>query len=134
MAYEKIFESGYGESPNNFHIAKSGDELNVTLTYPPWTDADNKNGQCRHIRINQEAVRASDGIRVHYDYERDGFVVEQPKPRLVAIGKNSYDQIEDWSEVGFFQSWARDEWNGEGQPPLSEYERADAELAAKQNL
>ena len=108
--HKKIHESKYGDSPMNFHVSKHGDELSVTLTYPPWTDADNRNGQCRHIRINQEAVRASDGIRVHYDYTRDGFVVEQPRPFLVKKGETrnsiSYESGETWIEVGFFQSWA----------------------------
>ncbi len=133
MTWDKLIESEYGDGAKNFHVTKAADTLHVTLTYPPWTDADNKHNQCRHIYLNQEAVRASDGIRLHYDYERDGFVIEQPKPRLVAVGENSYEQVEDWAEVGFFQSWARNDWDN-CDPPLAEYERADAELAAKQNL
>lgn len=112
MEHKKIHESEYGESPLNFHVAKHGDELHVELTYPPWTDADNKNGQCRHIHINQEAVRASDGIRVHYDYSRDGFVVEQPRPYMV-LEDDCYHCRETWIEVGFFQSWAFDRPNDE---------------------
>ena len=107
MTYRKIFESEYGESQLNFHVAKSGDELHVDLTYPPWTDADNKNGQCRYVCVDQEAVRASDGVRLHYDYQRDGFVVEQPKPWVELID-GCYHGREKWIEVGFFPSWRFD--------------------------
>lgn len=102
--YRKIHESEYGDSPLNFHVAKHEDEVHVTLTYPPWTDADNTKGQCRHIHVNQEAVRASDGVRLHYDYQRDGFVVEQPRPWLELID-GCYHSREEWIEVGFFKSW-----------------------------
>lgn len=107
-AMTKIYESKYGDSPMNFHVAKRGNELHVDLTYPPWTDADNKNDQCRYVCVDQESVRASDGLRLHYDYERDGFVVEQPRPRLKKLSESSYDSITDWIEVGFFQSWRFD--------------------------
>lgn len=128
--FKKIHESEYGQGPMNFHVAKSDDTLDVTLTYPPWTDADNKNNQCRHIHVNQEAVRASDGIRLHYDYERDGFVVEQPRTRLVATGKNSYEERDEWVEVGFFQSWRFDTRPG-GEFSAEDYAAANAEFEAK---
>ena len=130
--HKKIHESEYGESPFNFHVSKHGDELHVDMTYPPKTDADNRNGQCRYVCVDQEAVRASDGVRLHYDYDRDGFVVEQPRQRLKKIGKNSYDTITDWIEVGFFQSW-RFESEGEGQWPRdADFAQADADYEANQ--
>jgi hypothetical protein len=127
--YVKLHESQYGEGPQNFHIAKHGDELHAVLTYPPWTDADNTKGQCRYVYVNQEAVRASDGVRLHYDYERDGFVVEQPKPRLRALGGDSYTDEEEWIEVGFFASWAFNN-REDGSPSDEEYRKADEEFAA----
>ena len=124
--HKKIHESEYGESPMNFHVTKHDDVLRVELTYPPYKNEDNQNNQCRYFEINQESVRASDGIRIHYDYERDGFVVEQPQPRLRVTGENSYEQIDDWIEVGFFQSWKFNTWE-DGQPSKEEWERAEAE-------
>lgn len=117
----KIFKSEYGNSPNNFHVAKYNDILHIELTYPPRSDADNKNNQCRYIHLDQESVRASDGIRVHYDYDRDGFVIEQPQPRMKKLGPKEYDSLEDWIEVGFFQSWRFDVDINE------QFTRADAE-------
>lgn len=105
--FKKIHESEYGDGPCNFHVAKRGDVLEVDLTYPPWTDADNQHGQCRYVSVDQEAMRASDGVRLHYDYERDGFVVEQPKPWLELVD-GVYEGRETWIEVGFFKSWQFD--------------------------
>jgi hypothetical protein len=127
----KIHESGYGEGPLNFHIRKFGSELSATLTYPPWTDADNKTDQCRYVCVNQESVRASDGVRLHYDYQRDGFVIEQPRRRIKKTGPDTYEEVEDWVEVAFCQSWhfeededkmylnAEAEWEAEKQKVLS---------------
>jgi len=126
----KIHESEYGDSPNNFHVARNGNELRVELTYPPYTDAKNEHGKCRYVYVDQESVRASDGVRLHYDYERDGFVVEQPKSRVVALGNKSYTTVEDWIEVGFFESWHFNDWEN-GNPPEAEFARADAERVAK---
>ena len=111
--YQKIIESEYGEGTMNFHIAKRDDTVHVELTYPPWTDADNSHDQCRHVFVNQESVRASDGIRVHYDYDRDGFVIEQPEPYEVkgkptSHGTPVYEIREKWIEVAFCRSWAFD--------------------------
>jgi hypothetical protein len=126
--YKKIHESEYGSGPMNFHISKRDDELHVELTYPPWTDADNKNGQCRYVCVDQEATRASDGVRLHYDYQRDGFVVEQPKFSLKKTGADSYDTITSWIEVGFFQSWKFESDGGGEWPRASDYEAADVEF------
>ena len=103
---EKIHESEYGRSPRNFHVSRGDDTLSVTLTYPPYTDADNTNNQVRYIQVDQESVRASDGLRLYYDYERDGFVVQQASTFQWESGDDVCDP--DWQEVGFFQSWARE--------------------------
>lgn len=127
--YQKIHEGEY-TGPLNFHVGKKGDEVDITLVYPPWTDADNDRDQCRYVVVNQEATRASDGLRLHYDYARDGFVVEQPEPYLTATASDSYEYNERWHEVGFFPSWQFMKWEN-GNPPAEEYARADAEFAAK---
>jgi hypothetical protein len=94
----------------------------VTLTYPPRTETENPE-QARHVVVNQESVRASDGVRLHYDYERDGFVVEQNRLTLRKVGPDSYDSVDNWTEVGFFASWAL----GDHEPTDEDYVRADAE-------
>jgi hypothetical protein len=130
MPEQKIHEAKYGADTCNFHIAKRGDTLCVDLVYPPYEHDQNTEEKCRHVYVNQESVRASDGIRIHYDFTRDGFVVEQPRPRLVALGGNSYDEVEDWIEVGFFPSWAKNEYSGCG-PSGEDFARADREAAER---
>lgn len=118
--HETIHESPYGDGPNNFHIAVHGRELHVDLTYPPRDEVEaEKLGTIRHVVIDQESVRASDGIRVHYDYQRDGFVIEQASTfEWNSEEESNADNAEDWQEVAFVQSWARqketqDETDGE---------------------
>lgn len=76
--HQEIHHSEY-TGQNNFHINVHGNELHVELTYPPRDDANEaeKPGQIRYVVVDQESVRASDGVRLHYDYQRDGFVIEQ---------------------------------------------------------
>lgn len=99
--YRRILESEYGDSPNNFHVTRRGHTLGVRLTYPNITKAG-----CTYIDVNQESVRASDGVRLHYDYERDGFVIEQAS----IFNWESDDPVcdPDWQEVAFIRSWARE--------------------------
>jgi hypothetical protein len=128
--YKKIHESEYGDSPHNYHVTQHDDTLDVQLTYPPWKDSDNPGKRkVRFVTFDQEAVRASDGIRIHYDYERDGYVIEQPRPRLVGTAKkNSYEEATDWIEVGFFGAWAASlRTADDGSPTAEEYARADYE-------
>lgn len=95
--YERIRKSEYGDSPNNVHITRCGDTLSVKNTYPSITD----NG-VKYFEVNQESVRATDGIRLHYDYDRDGWVIEQPT-KLTWL-EEPCDM--GWKEVAFIQSWA----------------------------
>ncbi len=103
--HEKIRQSEYGGSKNNFHIERHDDTLSVELTYPPRT-SDNPNRQVRYVEFDQESVRASDGIRVSYDYERDGYVIEQASKFEWDAADTVCDR--DWQEVAFVQAWGRD--------------------------
>ncbi len=65
----------------------------------------------RYLIVGLMDVRASDGIRVRYDFDRDGYTIEQPWYEEVEITKpgasyQSFEQVEHWQEVGFFRSWA----------------------------
>src|ERR1700730_6101953 len=72
-----IHQSKYGDDPCNFHIAKLVDELQVELIYPPHTSRKDGGGKCKYVFVNQESARATDGVRLWYDYNRDGWVIEQ---------------------------------------------------------
>lgn len=54
-----------------------------------------------YLEISLIHTRASDGIRVKYESERDGFIIEQP------VWKDGL--IVDWTEVYFAKSWKFEE-------------------------
>lgn len=96
-----ICESEYGGSPQNYHIHQRDDVLSVELTYPNITK-----GGCTTVEIDQESVRASDGIRVRYDYDRDGWAIYQPRPYYYVDHQDQMSIEDEWVEVAFVQSWA----------------------------
>lgn len=103
-SYELIFTDQTKQLPahesnyagRNYHLYGRGQDLDLTLTYPGLAE-ERGVGYCA-VQIDQEATRASDGIRVRYDYDRDGWVIEQPTRR-------SEPQV--WVETAFVESWAR---------------------------
>lgn len=105
--HESIRESEYGRSVNNFHITRHIDVLNVTLTYPNI----GSKGVVQFIEVDQESVRASDALRLHYDYDRDGWVVLQASRFAWPVDDKVQDS--DWQEVAFIQSGAREETDEE---------------------
>jgi hypothetical protein len=93
------------EQVQRYHRDDTTDTIGVDLFYPRLE------GHVTHIEIGLMDVRAADGIRVWYDFDRDGFVVEQPWTEEIEITQpgatyRSFDTVEHWQEVGFFQSWA----------------------------
>jgi hypothetical protein len=60
-------------------------------------------GNDKYIQIDLSDVRASDGIRVSYDFDRDGWIIEQP----TKLEWKADDTVCDpqWKEVAFIQSW-----------------------------
>jgi len=73
--------------------------LKVELIYP--TAGKNVN----EIEIDLCCTRAADGIRISYDYERDGWVVKQASTFSWKADDKVMD--EDWQEVAFIQAWGR---------------------------
>lgn len=97
-----ICESEYGDGPNNLHVRQCGGTVSVVMTYPNVTG----NG-VKYVEVNQESVRASDGVRLSYDYARDGWVIEQPTRTCWAGADRGGDGKYDggWREVAFVESW-----------------------------
>lgn len=72
----------------------------VELWYPRSDDRPDE------INIDLVDVRASDGIKVSYDFDRDGWVVKQEKYKQ----ENGHSQnTGEWLEVAFVQSWNLEE-------------------------
>lgn len=59
----------------------------------------------KYVRLDLMDVRAADDIRVSYDFERDGWKIEQASKFSWPPDEEVFDP--DWQEVAFVQSWAR---------------------------
>ena len=86
---------------DSIDVSTHADEAHITVMYP-----NNPDSIIKHVVVNQCSVRASDGLRLHYDYERDGFVIEQASKWEWDADDDVCDP--DWQEVAFVQSWARE--------------------------
>lgn len=73
------------------------DQCLVTLNYP------RNDGHVTKIEIDLCDVRAADGIRVKYDFDRDGWVIEQAR----YFSWDADDPVCDpgWTEVAFVRAW-----------------------------
>ena len=77
-----------------------GDEAHIDLWYP-----DVPGQRVRRFVIGLMDVRAADSIRVSYDKERDGWVIEQASKFEWDADDDVCDP--DWQEVAFVRAWAR---------------------------
>ena len=68
------------------------DQIKIDLIYPGI------DGNASYIRIGLCHVRAADDIRVSYDFERDGWKIEQPLP----LDDNGLPR---WRESAFLPAW-----------------------------
>jgi hypothetical protein len=82
-----------------FQIARTGNTIAIDLWYPRvGTNA-------KHIEVGLCDVRAADSIRIHYDFARDGYVIEQASAFSWEIDDEVRDP--DWKEAAFIKAWAR---------------------------
>ena len=107
----KIYGQNLKDWDKNFDIWAFDQTLDVMLVQPARTinqgnEPENIN-RCRYVKVNQSSIRASDGIRLHYDYERDGWVIEQ-RPIYQEENGNVAGWLPDepYQEVAFIRSWA----------------------------
>lgn len=85
----------------NVELADKGSETEcrVSLCYP------RNPGHITHLEVDLEDVRAADSLRVSYDFDRDGWKIEQAQ----FFSWESGDKVCDpgWIEVAFIQAWAK---------------------------
>lgn len=82
-------------------MRQQGDELHLNLVYPTL------GGNINKLVVGLEHVRAADDIRISYDFERDGWKVEQASK--FAWGPDDTTNCDpDWQEVAFVQAWGRE--------------------------
>ena len=75
----------------------------VAKLWYPGTDSPGSND---YVEIKLVHVRAADSIRVSYDFERDGYRIEQASRSEFDADGNEQDP--DWQEVAFVQAWGRE--------------------------
>lgn len=80
-------------------IVRRGDTVMVDLFYPRCDDCP------KSITVTLMDVRAADDIRISYDYERDGWKIEQASKFEFPADDEVCDP--DWQEVAFVQAWGR---------------------------
>jgi hypothetical protein len=74
----------------------------LTRYNPPVFNAELQ-GEIKYIEVGLEHVRAADSIRISYDFDRDGYRIEQS--RLTEDDQ----MMDDWQEVAFIPAWGLDE-------------------------
>lgn len=79
--------------------AKDG-TVHVDLFYP------RSPGNPEYLEVGLLAVRAADNIRISYDFDRDGWVIEQAS--VFEWEPDDEEMDPDWQEVAFVQAWDRD--------------------------
>lgn len=80
-------------------ILLSGDELSIDLYYP-------RNSKIKKLIVGLTDVRAADSIRISYDFDRDGYKIEQAS--VFEWDTNDKECDPDWQEVAFIKAWARE--------------------------
>ena len=83
-----------------------GDTSTIELWYP-------RDGAVKFIEVGLVDVRAADSIRISYDFDRDGYVIEQAGQFVFDTEDAACDP--DWQEVAFVEAWARAPRNEAGE-------------------
>lgn len=72
-------------------------DLNVEIWYP-------RNHDKGYVYLHLVDVRASEGIRLIYDFDRDGWAIEQEE--MYEFGGTILSkEPNSWKEVAFIKSW-----------------------------
>lgn len=84
----------------NVEIGNAYDEkvVRIEINHP-------RNNVIDTVEIDISCVRAIDEIRIKYDFERDGWVIYQPRDYYVKVDENRYEHLEEWIESAFCPAW-----------------------------
>lgn len=78
--------------------AARNDTLEIELLYP-------RDNPIKFFEIGLMDVRAADNIRISYDFERDGWRIEQACVHEWT-GEEAVECDPQWKEVAFVEAWA----------------------------
>jgi len=93
----KRLESEY---PPEMDLQRHADALYAHLWYPRSDET------ATYFQLGLMDVRAADDIRISYDFERDGWIIEQASTFEWELGDEVCDP--DWQEVAFVKAWGRE--------------------------
>lgn len=86
-------------SIDGYTVDRRGDMVTVEIWYP------GSDGQrVRFVEVGLLDVRAADSVRISYDFDRDGWKIEQARFFDGAPIGEVYDP--GWAEVAFVRAWA----------------------------
>lgn len=83
-------------------IIVRGETISVDLCYPRMDDE-----RVRAIEVGLSDVRAADQIRITYDFERDGWKIEQASIFEWEVDDAVCDR--GWKEVAFIPAWSQED-------------------------
>lgn len=83
------------------YAKRHGEEMHIDLWYPRLEASPVKS-----LVIGLMDVRAADEIRVSYDFERDGWKIEQASTFSWEASDDVCDR--DWQEIAFAPAWGRE--------------------------
>ena len=85
------------------HSTRTGetvtDTKRVVLEYP------RNEGNPKFVEVDLMCVRSADGLRISYDFERDGWKIEQAA--IFSWDAEDEKCDPDWQEVAFCPAWQR---------------------------
>lgn len=87
-------------------VSVNGDTAHVDIWYPQSDD-----GRPKFLTVGLMDVRAADSIRISYDFDRDGWKVEQASIFEWEADDPVCDP--DWQEVAFIAAWGREQESSE---------------------
>lgn len=98
MTTKYAIKGDHFDAPDQVH--RRGPTLSVDIWYPGVGE------NATHVEVGLCSVRATDSIRIHYSFDRNGFVIEQASRFEFEANDKVCDP--DWQEVAFVQSWGRE--------------------------
>lgn len=95
----------------------------VNLWYPRagWTNMEPYRN-CDMIEVGLMDVRSADSLRISYDFDRDGWKIEQAWIEVVSVPpspehSHGYgDHADRWEEVAFIRAWGLNAQKGQDGP------------------
>lgn len=85
--------------PDEPDVEVHGATLHANLWYPRLEGAINA------VEVGLVDVRAADDIRISYDFDRDGWLIEQAS--IFDWGVNDANPDQGWKESAFIPAWGK---------------------------